>query len=117
MLNIYDLRYPIYESSSYPVGVLDLKDSAVMQLEPSDVGSYNGKCLQTREIVKYRDISGNIVNPSCLVSCYFSKESCIIVLSRVKNKESFFRPLRISPKAIKGSHPMMRYVDTAAHAV
>ena len=46
---------------------------------------------QTREIAAYRQTSRIIVNQSCLESCYISKESCIIVLNRVKNKESFFQ--------------------------
>ena len=44
MLDIYDLGYAIYESNSYPVGVLDLKDSAAMELEPPYVGSYIRGC-------------------------------------------------------------------------
>ena len=43
-----------------------------------------------REIVDHREKSTYIVNQSCFASCYFSKESCIIVLHRVKNKKSFF---------------------------
>ena len=52
---------------------------------------------QTREIEAHRQKSRIIVNQSCLGSCYFLKESCIIVLYRVKNKESFFRSFRIGP--------------------
>ena len=44
MLDIYDLRYRIYESNSHPVRVLDLKDPAAMKLEPPYVGSYMRGC-------------------------------------------------------------------------
>ena len=56
---------------------------------------------QTREIEAHRHKAGYIVNQSCLESCYISKGSCIIVLYRVNNKESFFWHrvlLQISPK-------------------
>ena len=47
-------------------------------------------CSRTREIVDHREKPRFIVFKSCFASCYFPKESCIIVLYRVKNKESFF---------------------------
>jgi len=45
---------------------------------------------ETQKIEDNPEISQFIVFKSCFASCYFSKESCIIVLYRVKNKKSFF---------------------------
>jgi len=53
-------------------------------------GAVHDASRQTRDIGSYRRKSCFIALKSCLESCYFSKESCIIVLYRGKNKESFF---------------------------
>jgi len=53
-------------------------------------GALHDASRQTREIEGHRGKSSFIALISCLGSCYFSKESCIIVFNRSKNKESFF---------------------------
>ena len=97
-------RYRIYESNSHPVRVLDLKDPAAMKLEPPYAAPQLEGARETREIVDYREKLRFIVFKSCFESCYFSKESCIIVLYRVKNKESFFRPKMLDGRDVPQTH-------------